>query len=400
MSSVKAVLRTKSNSQKLFPIAIRIIKDRKTSFLYTGQYIHKNQWDKNKGQVKKSHPDSLNINQLIFKKLSKVNRGLLEAEVKDEYQSSINIKNKVIQTHSSDFFNVAEMYLKNIADRDKSHQLAIEFKRIEVFKVFLDRDKLFFNDLNIELLKKFENHLIVKLKLSRRTMVNYMITIRTIFNLAIRNSFTDIKFYPFGKGKYSIKFPETKKIGLNIDEITLLENIQNITKAQQYALSVWLLSFYFAGIRISDVLQLKWEDFLDNRLHYRMNKNNKLVSLKVPEKVQNILKNLERDKNSTYLFKELEGVNLNDNKQLRTRIKTATRNFNRRLEIIAEKAGINKKLSMHIARHSFGNISGDRIPIQILQKLYRHSSVTTTILYQSNFMQKETDEALDKVIDF
>ncbi|MBB5268929.1 site-specific integrase [Algibacter amylolyticus] len=343
MSSVKAVLRTKPNSQKLFPIAIRIIKDRKTSFLYTGQYIHKNQWDQNKGQVKKSHPDALNINQLIFKKLSKANRGLLEAEIKDEYLSSISIKNKVIKTHSGEFFNVAKIYLKNIENRNKSHQLAIEYKRIEVFKEFLERDKLFFNDLNIELLKKFENYLIIKLNLSRRTMVNYMITIRTIFNLAIRNSFTDIKLYPFGKGKYSIKFPETKKIGLNTNEITLLENIQNITVAQKYALSAWLLSFYFAGIRVSDVLQLKWEDFLDNRLYYRMNKNGKLVSLKVPEKVQNILDRLERDKNSIYLFKELEGVNISDNKRLRTRIKTATRNFNRRLEIVAEKAGIDKK---------------------------------------------------------
>lgn len=55
---------------------------------------------------------------------------------------------------------------------------------------------------------------------------------------------------------------------------------------------------------------------------------------------------------------------------------------------------------MHIARHSFGNISGDKIPIQMLQKLYRHSSVTTTILYQSNFMQKDTDAALEKVLNF
>ena len=85
---------------------------------------------------------------------------------------------------------------------------------------------------------------------------------------------------------------------------------------------------------------------------------------------------------------------------MRTRIKTATSNFNRRLELVAEKAGIDKKMSMHIARHSFGNISGDKIPIQMLQRLYRHSSVTTTIMYQSNFLQKDTDEALDKVINF
>ncbi|MGA8853026.1 MAG: hypothetical protein WB492_02500 [Christiangramia sp.] len=36
------------------------------------------------------------------------------------------------------------------------------------------------------------------------------------------------------------------------------------------------------------------------------------------------------------------------------------------LSEIAKKAGITKKLSMHIARHSFGNIAGDKIPIQML----------------------------------
>jgi integrase len=126
---------------------------------------------------------------------------------------------------------------------------------------------------------------------------------------------------------------------------------------------VWLISFYFAGIRISDVLELKWKDFVDDRLNYRMGKNSKLVSLKIPDKVKKILNGLERSENSIYLFKELEGININNKRFLRTRIKTATRNFNRRLEIVADKAGIDKKLSMHIARHSFGNISGEKIPI-------------------------------------
>tara|TARA_R110002049_G_scaffold308721_1_gene513655 strand:+ start:3717 stop:4919 length:1203 start_codon:yes stop_codon:yes gene_type:complete len=400
MSSVRAVIRTKPNSQNLFPIVIRITKDRKTSFLYTGQYIKKNQWDNTKGQVKKSHPDALNINQLILKKLSKVNRGLLDAETNNKYLSSKNVKRSVISKKTNEFFEVAKVYLKKIEDRKKFHQLDIEIKRIEVFKEFLNKDKLFFDELNIELLLKFENFLLNERNLSKRTAVNYMITIRTIFNLAITKTVTNTQFYPFGKGKYQIRFPETRKIGLNIDEIRILENINGLTKPQQYALDVWLISFYFAGIRVSDVLKLKWKDFLDDRLHYRMGKNSKLVSLKVPDKVLNILNKLDRNINSVYLFKELEDVDVKDEKLIRTRIKTATRNFNRRLEIVAEKAGIDKKLSMHIARHSFGNISGDKIPIQMLQKLYRHSSVTTTIMYQSNFVQKDTDEALEKVINF
>lgn len=53
---------------------------------------------------------------------------------------------------------------------------------------------------------------------------------------------------------------------------------------------------------------------------------------------------------------------------------------------------------MHIARHTFGNISGDKIPIQMLQQLYRHSDITTTINYQKNFIFKDADDALDKVL--
>ena len=71
-----------------------------------------------------------------------------------------------------------------------------------------------------------------------------------------------------------------------------------------------------------------------------------------------------------------------------------------RVARLKEYLEIDKKLSMHIARHSFGNIAGDTIPIQMLQKLYRHSPITTTINYQQNFMHKETDDALDKVIGF
>ncbi|MCB0451175.1 MAG: tyrosine-type recombinase/integrase, partial [Confluentibacter sp.] len=153
---------------------------------------------------------------------------------------------------------------------------------------------------------------------------------------------------------------------------------------------------------VSDVLQLRKYDFTDGRLLYRMNKNQKVVSLKVPEKAKIILEQYEEFSlcKEDLIFPYLKGTNFKDSKEVLTRIKTATRTINRRLEIVAKTLKIDKKLSMHIARHSFGNISGDKIPIQMLQKLYRHSSITTTINYQSSFMKRDTDDALDKVINF
>jgi site-specific recombinase XerD len=72
---------------------------------------------------------------------------------------------------------------------------------------------------------------------------------------------------------------------------------------------------------------------------------------------------------------------------------------NKYLKKLAVDLKIDKTLTMHIARHTFGNISGDQIPIQMLQKLYRHSSILTTIGYQANFINKDVDDALNKVID-
>jgi site-specific recombinase XerD len=80
--------------------------------------------------------------------------------------------------------------------------------------------------------------------------------------------------------------------------------------------------------------------------------------------------------------------------------RTATKRFNRYLKQIATKAKIDKNLSNHIARHSFGNIAGDTIHPLMLQKLYRHSDLKTTINYQANFIHKEADGALDSVVDF
>ena len=101
-----------------------------------------------------------------------------------------------------------------------------------------------------------------------------------------------------------------------------------------------------------------------------------------------------------FIFPELKLADYSSAKDVYAKTKTATKNINYHLKQVAEKAKIKKKVTMHIARHSFGHISEDKIPIQMLQKLYRHSSLTTTINYQSNFIHKDADEALESVVDF
>ena len=403
MATVKIILR--KNYQKkdgTFPIALRLTKDRKSKFMFTGEYVLLKDWDETKGLAKKSYPNSARLNNMLLKKVTEAHDMALESEVNGRKQSISTIAKRIIGEDNYDFFRVGEIFLSNLLNRKKFNQHYNQEKRLDIFKEFLGGSELVFTDLDVSLLKRFESYLLYERKVSPRTAVNYLMLVRTIYNFGRKEYSVDDRSYPFGKGKIQIKFPETEKIGLNKDEVQLLETASDLTSPQQLAVNTWLMSFYFAGIRVGDVLRLKWSDFKDDRLYYRMGKNKKLVSLAVPDKAKRILgsyKSLQEHKNDLIL-PYLKGTDLEDGKRVATRIKTITRNLNRRLEIVAEKLEIEKKLSMHIARHSFGNISGDKIPIQMLQKLYRHSSITTTISYQANFMHKETDDALEKVINF
>ncbi len=225
---------------------------------------------------------------------------------------------------------------------------------------------------------------------------------RLLYNRAIKLGVVDRKFYPFGSDKIRIKFPETEKIGLSVEEVQAIELLDNLTPQEEHARNVWFFSFYLAGMRVSDVLKIRWSDIYDGRLNYRMNKNDKLLSLKLPIKILPILAKYEEDKwmKDDFIFPELKKADLKSPKDVLAKTKTANKKFNKYLGKIAKKAEIDKKITMHIARHTFGNISGDKIPVQTLQRLYRHSSITTTMQYQANFVHKEFDNALDNVTNF
>jgi hypothetical protein len=52
-----------------------------------------------------------------------------------------------------------------------------------------------------------------------------------------------------------------------------------------------------------------------------------------------------------------------------------------------------------VVSYNFWNIAGDKINPLMLQKLYRHTNLKTTINHQGNFIHKDADEALEQVLN-
>lgn len=402
MASVKIVLRKKPNKDNTYPLAIRITKDRKSSFVHIGKSVKLEDWDNDKLRVKKSHPNSTRLNNFISKKLVEANDRLLELETQKSDVSARAVKKKLSPNTGATYFAQSAIYLSDLKAAGKYNRATSDKSKVKHFREFLKGEDIALSDITVSMLQRFKAFLMGSRPIKERTAINSLIVMRSIFSQAIKAGVLDEKYYPFGKGKISVKFPESSKIGLTLEEVKRIEGValEESSKAN-HSRNIWLFSFYFAGMRISDVLRLRWNDIQDERLHYSMGKNKKGGSLKVPEKVLRILEQYAQLKtnNDDFIFPELKGCeDLKDNYVLGRKIAIANGKVNGGLRDVAKLAEIDKPLTMHIARHTFGNISGDKIPIQMLQKLYRHSSVTTTIGYQSNFIHKDADDALDAVI--
>jgi len=394
MASIKVVLRNKKNKDGTSSIALRFIQNRKSSYTHIGHSIEEKYWDEKNSCVKKSHPNSARLNNLILKKLAEATDKVLEMEGNKTHVTAKSIKKGLKAKQQSSFFAQAAIYLDNLKQSGKYNRYSADKPRVERFREFLKGEDIYFSDINMALLSRFQAYLKGTRKISERTVVNHLVVIRSVFSQAIKGNATEAKYYPFGKDQIRIKFPESVKLSLSIEELKKMENVELPAGSyMDHARNLWLIAFYFAGMRVSDLLRLRWSDFSNERLYYAMGKNAKAGSLKLPEKSVALLEKYKDKKRSEddLVFHHLRTVKDMDNLfEVQQKISNATKSIDAALEKVAAAAKIKKKITMHIARHTFGNLSGDKIPIQMLQKLYRHTSITTTIAYQSQFIHKDT----------
>lgn len=445
MATVKILLwKHYKKKDNKFPIAIRITKDRKTRYVFTGKYVAEKEWDSVNSKVKKSHPNSARLNNYLLKKLTEADDALLEATSQDELVTSKQIQKKVKRKgkkisffqHASEriqnklnkgTFSVARSELSILYNIKECLNLKPNASKKEIIKDIKERrilrhkkgldpktstqqfinefkkdESLYFSEIDLSFIKKYKSFCSTYLNHKERTVTNQLIFIRTLYNSAIKEGIANKKNYPFGGENEKIRIKGSMKIGLTKDEVNKIEQLElEEGTSMWHSKNVWLFSFYFAGIRITDVLNLKWSDFIDERLVYVMHKNDKPVSLKIPDKALKIIEYYKKGKQSKddFVFPFLKVADIKNREDLYVKARNATSLFNKYLKRIASKCGIEKNLSNHIARHTFGNIAGDKISPLMLQKLYRHSDLKTTIGYQSNFIHKSADDALDAVIN-
>jgi integrase len=429
MATAKIVTWSRPDKDGQYPIGFKIYKNGRPSYIFEGQTLpDRKLWDAKKQQVKKSHPNAARLTNLLTKRLAELRNKALQLETDQNKVEVTEIKAAYKQIYNpapdpkSQFKTYVKPYLEEKKKTGRREEYLTNQGHINKFYTYTGNPNITFPEITVELLRGFvvflsqiEKYRKDKTKpakyLSERTITNHLMTIRTIYNRAITAKAASADDYPFGsKGKIAIKLQDAAKVGPEELEIKKIEglDLSELASINNDARNIWLMEFYFAGMRVTDCLLLKWTDFQNGRLYYQMSKNQEHGSVKVPDKANAILDQYRRscgDKENNphgLVFPFLQQLpSLDDRYELRRQIAFVVKRLNKAMAKVMKMIDSTKSGSQHKARHAFAQRAEEKeIHPKVLQKLYRHESILTTMKYQSNFSFKKADDAVDAVLDF
>ncbi|MEX2411191.1 MAG: site-specific integrase, partial [Candidatus Paceibacterota bacterium] len=226
----------------------------------------------------------------------------------------------------------------------------------------------------------------------------YLETLRTVYRKASNEGVTDQLTNPFQN--FKIQRGQVKKDRLTEEEIQAIIEL----KLEEGSL-IWhvrnsfLFSFYCAGIRASDILQLKWKNIIDGRLVYKMQKTNRPHTMKLHDKAKAILDYYGPRDPENFVFSYLDNnVDYSDPEFAFNQLNSKTVLLNKYLGKIAKMSEIEKRVTTHTARHSFADIARQKTDnLYNLSKTLGHSSIKITEAYLASFDEKAVDDTLDEV---
>jgi len=252
-----------------------------------------------------------------------------------------------------------EVFCKNkfteISKSTKDNYLLLR-KRLKEFKPTLR-----LSDIDLKVIQEFNYFLTVEKRTGKGGVWNRHKNFRTTLKLAYDLKLIDD--YPYRN--FKLDKPKAKTDALTIEE---LKSIVNLDLTNNKRLDETKDKFLFAcytGLRFGDVMNLKWDDIDNGVIKIIQEKTKNPVQVPLNNGAKGIIaKNIKLKRERNTVFKVV-----------------SNQKTNYTLKDIAKLAGVDKKVSFHLARHTFGTILGKDQNAFTIMKLMGHKKISTSAIY-------------------
>lgn len=390
----------RSNSRAECPVILRITCNRKKKYFNTGYRVTKAQWNKDKDEVRRNHPNYHKLNDGLDQLVESA-KDAARTLRHDNRESAQAIKDRLVGASNDDFFVLAEEHVLDLERNKQFYQRKQTRATIKKLKEFNKSGNLLFTEINSDYLMRFQAH--CKKEGNQGSTIRKNIgDIRRIIDIARKRRliFNDpfIEFEPISLQKPAYK-PK-----LSIEEIHTLENVKLKKDSRDWhARNCFILSFYFCGMRFGDLCTLTWRNVEGDALEYQMSKTGNNINIHIPDGAIPVLKRYHSRTTDLddYIFpfcKRLDKESRKDSMKVKQVITSWNANINNSLKDVAEEAKITKKLSMHVARHSFAQHMADKgVSKYDMMILLGHTSIKTTENYLNTINVKVGEETIRRI---
>lgn len=332
-----------------------------------GQKVKPEFWDNEKREVNKKVVNATLINSVISKeKITIETKILQEIIIKDKPDFSAMLHREKVKDIS--FFDFAESQIeqKNYAkETRRSYRLYTE--KIKAFK-----SSLKLTDIDYKFLQSYEAYLRNDLKNDVNTVWGNFKFINTMIKDAIKCKYLTVDPFTIYKRP---KYKQKQREFLTVKELETIEKFieKNKDKYLDKAAKHFLFMAY-TGLRFSDAIRFNASHIINNeRIVIETQKTKQIANIYLNDKIKPL---------AAFIIENPLTLSSVD--------------FNRKLKLIAAYCGITKKVSSHVARHSFGaSLVALGVPEKVAQGLLAHGSPASTKIYY-HLDNPLLDEAMKK----
>ncbi|HTQ29350.1 MAG TPA: site-specific integrase [Puia sp.] len=386
--SLKHFLNQKDKSVTLLPIFLRITYTRKKAELYTGHKCLVKDWNQD-NQVTKN---SAMINKELLDQKAKVMQFFIDLQKEGKNVSANLLKDLLtgkarVKTRLLDYLDA---YIQELSIRGQIKPISLnKYKQSRSSLAEFISSKYGLQDLPIEKITfEFINSYDLFLKqaynLHKNTINKYHSRLRTLLlrahaeGLLAKQPYSNFKLVSVKTDREFLNEVELKKIvDVNLSHNKSLDKVRDL----------FIFSCY-TGLRFQDAQNLTTDNLTVYKgkpfIRYAQEKTGSPVDIPVLPIVKKIFEKYQGEPERVILNKLLP--------------KISNQKVNSYLKIVADQAGVHKKITHHVARHTFATTVclNNGMPLEDVSKLLGHSSLKTTQVY-GRITQDRLQKSMEKI---
>lgn len=389
------IKRSRKRKDGTCPIYLRITIDGKRTEISTKKTIKENQWDdkfrKIRGNTEQIRQDNLYLQSLLTKADKLQTTMALQSkiptprEIKDIIFGVEERENQQTIMKAFDYHNLKmaeEVKVGKIVPKTHQRYLITKNKVQAFMQSAYRKDDMPLEKMRLRFVTEFEHYLLTKDRLQSNTAHKYIRNLKKIMNMSVALDW--IPSNPFNNFRCTYTHP--KREVLTQEEIdAIIEKDFHSERLNQVA-DVFIFCCY-TGFAYSDVYKLTQDDVVIG-----MDGNPWITTYRKKTDTQEsvpllpiALKIVEKYRKNEECVKQNKLLPVNSNQR-----------YNSYLKEIAAICGIEKKLTTHIARHTFATTItlANGVPIETVSKMLGHQSIRTTQIYAKVVQRKVSEDMM------